>query len=114
MTTEQRFEIFNDNNPHILEMFIEIAVEAKDKGFSIYSSAGIFEIIRFNAGVDTERGTENFKMTNDFKPYYARLAMEQNPYLIGFFKTSKLKHERYADDIETSIDNKLTMKISYC
>jgi len=85
------FKKYDEENPDIWNMFVIYANKAKDKGFDKYSANGIFELIRWHT---TVRGTEGYKISNNYRPDYARKMMEVHPEFKGFFRVKALSAER--------------------
>lgn len=81
------FDRFHSENPHVYELFKKFTFEAISSGRKHFSVAAIFERIRWETSMDTT--DEDFKLRNDFKPYYARLFMKDHPKYDGFFITKK-------------------------
>lgn len=67
---------------------MSICLEARRRGFDVWSIAGAFEVARWELRFSTT--DKSFKLRNDFKPHYARLIMEEVKELDGFFKTKEL------------------------
>jgi len=56
-----------------------------------YSSELIINVIRWHIDLDT-RSTDEFKINNNFKSFYSRLFVAQNPEFRSFFEfRSKIK-----------------------
>ena len=91
MTQKERWWEWHLNNPHVYQMFERFALEAIRKGHEHLSAWLIVNRIRWESTVVT-RG-EDFKVSNDFIAYYARLFHALNPEHAGFFKTHKLKED---------------------
>ena len=85
------FKNYDKKNPKIWEAFVKNAKLAKLKGFNNYSANGIFEIIRWHTNIE---GTDRFKISNNFRPDYARKMMKMYPEFKSFFRTKKLKSLR--------------------
>lgn len=85
------FKKYDKENPQIWEGFVKYAKEAKSKGFKNYSANGIFEILRWHTGVN---GNDQFKISNNYRPDYARKMMEAYPEFEGFFRVKQLKAKR--------------------
>jgi len=85
------FKKYDSKNPQVWEKFVEIAKRAKARGFKHYSANGIFELMRWHS--DT-RGKGRYKISNNYRPDYARKMMQEYPEFKGFFRTCKLKAER--------------------
>ena len=63
---------------------------AKARGFRRYSLRTIWEQLRWHFEIEKPSGDE-FKLNDHLVPYYARLVMEREPDLRGFFETLKLR-----------------------
>lgn len=85
------FEKYDKENPQIWEEFKKYSKKAKDKGFKNYSANGIFEIIRWHTKVS---GDGQYKISNNFRPDYARKMMREFPEFNGFFRVRELKASR--------------------
>ncbi len=86
------FDKYDRDNPQIWEMFVELTKEAKKKGFQHYSANGIFEQIRWHTGIVAEG--ESYKISNNYRPDYARKMMNTFPEFRGFFRIKQLQQER--------------------
>ena len=85
----RRFEEFHIQNWHVYATIKRIAREAKKAGFSKWSIAGVFEVLRWETGLQTHGSA--WKINNSFKPFYARMVMERCPDLEGFFDLRETK-----------------------
>lgn len=85
------FKKYDEENPQIWEAFKKYAFEAKAKGFKHYSANGIFEIIRWHTKVS---GGGEFKISNNYRPDYARKLMRIYPDYKDFFAIKPLKAPR--------------------
>ena len=99
LTTESKSETafwkFHEANPTVYETLVRYAREWKRYN-PISKPVGIdllYARIRWDFGVNTGSTADNFKLSNNHKPYYARLIMEKNPDLKGVFVTKKQKHQ---------------------
>lgn len=87
-----RFEAFHEENPHVYEAIVEKVKQAWLMGFTKWSINAIFEILRWNAAMET--GTdEQWKLSNDFRACYARKVMEDFPLWLGFFEIRELRSQ---------------------
>jgi hypothetical protein len=89
MSIEARFWKFHAENPHIYELIVLYAREAKRAGFINYGIGSIFERIRWHVNMETINH-DGFKMSNDLRSRYARLVMRQEEDLKGFFRIRPL------------------------
>ena len=88
--TETRFLRFHDLNPDVLPTLAQLAYELKNKGHSKGSIAMLFEVFRWEVMKRMTDPSASFKISNDYKPYYARLLMDTYPGLKGFFVLKKM------------------------
>ena len=88
------FNHYDKENPQIWEAFKKFSFEAKAKGFKNYSANGIFETIRWQTKTS---GNDGFKISNNYRPDYARKMMREFPEFEGFFRVKQLTASR--DDV---------------
>jgi hypothetical protein len=82
---------WHKQNPHVYELFEKFTLDAISKGHDRLSAWLIVNRIRWETAVET-RG-DDFKISNDFIAYYARLFMHNHPRYEGFFKTKTLRRD---------------------
>lgn len=87
MTLQEKFELYHAANPHVYKLFEKYARRARNAGFVRYSANSIFEVIRWHLNIDTVG--EIYKMNNNYRAFYARKFMEENPAYRGFFEIRK-------------------------
>lgn len=83
---------YHAKHPEVWDMFVDFTLQMVRRGFHNYSIKAIFERIRWekDAGGD---GETQFKINNNYAPYYARRFMKMYPAHDGFFRTRKLTTE---------------------
>lgn len=86
---QTRFEAFHAANPEVYEVLVRMARRLKASGRASYSIAGIYEVCRYDRYVTTKG--ESFKLENNFRSRYARLIMEKESDLAGFFVVRPLR-----------------------
>lgn len=87
---QQKFEEFHANNPQVYQAFRDLAIQVKKSGKNEFSSAMIFERMRWTQMIETEGG-DGYKINNNFRAYYARKLMDDDPEnFFCFFKTKNL------------------------
>jgi hypothetical protein len=91
-STRQRWLEWHQANPHVYELFKAFTFQAIDRGHERLSAWLVVNRIRWETAVETNG--EDFKISNNFIAYYARLFMEEHPRYRGFFRTKPLKEER--------------------
>lgn len=85
-----KFEKYHIENPHIYRMFKQFTFKTIKRGFKHYGAKGIFEIIRWHSSV---RGNDEWKINNNYTPFYARKFEENHPRYKNFFYKRKSKFD---------------------
>ena len=85
---------FHVENPEVYELFKRFAFEAINKGHLRLSSEMIINRIRWETSVVTS--DKDYKINNDYKPFYARLFMEEHQTYGNFFN----KRGSHADNLD--------------
>ena len=80
---------FITKHPKAWALFVSFTFEAINKGFETYSAYAICERMRWEMTFFSEAPTE-FKLNNNYRPYFARWFMAQYPEHKGFFRLRKL------------------------
>lgn len=75
-----------DDNMHVLNEFVKLSFRTKARGVPRYSADGICHILRWHTEVRS-RGRDGLKINNTYVAGLARLAMNLQPGLRGFFVT---------------------------
>lgn len=83
--TQEAFETFHHDNPHVYTKLVELTRQVKLSGFTVFSIKAIFERLRWYFQFDVKTSSP-FKLNNNHHSGYARLIMAQEPDLAGFFK----------------------------
>lgn len=85
-TWQPKFEQFHRDNPEIYRMLVRDAhkVQSKGKRCSIYL---LIERVRWFMTIETEgKQAEEFRINNNFSPFYARKLMAEEPGFKDFFQ----------------------------
>lgn len=85
---ERQFAHFNTNHPEVYETLVDLARLVRRQGFRRYSIKSLFEQLRWH--YQMEKGDRNFKLNNNWHSLYARLIMDREKDLKGFFETRTL------------------------
>ena len=80
-----QFKTFHARHPEVWELFQRFAFEKIRQGFDTYSANGIFERIRWEVA-SPGYGENEFKINNNYRPFYARWFMLAHPKYSGFFR----------------------------
>ncbi len=91
---EDRFWEFHEANPDVYRRLRALALQMRRRGVVRYGMAGLFEVLRWEHAMQTS-DPEGFKLNNDYRSFYARLLMEREPELRGFFEVRTLRWQRY-------------------
>jgi len=87
---QRKFERFHLQHPEVYEVLARTARGGKRLGLSEWGIGAVYEVARWQHAVNT-KGAEHLKISNDFRSRYARLLMEQEGDLKGFFRTRELR-----------------------
>ena len=81
---EQKFRIFHEENPEVYDLFKRFCYEAMDKGHTRLSAEMIINRIRWETKIVTT--DRDYKINNDYKPFYSRLFIIQHKGYEDFFQ----------------------------
>ena len=90
---------WHKKNPQVCDKFKEYTLEAINSGRSHYSHWAIVNRIRWNREIETKGG--EFKISNDYICFYARLFHAKYPEYGDFFRLKPLKEEKMIADLVT-------------
>lgn len=79
---------FHRKYPYVYDMFEEVVMDLISLGHKNYSSDAILHHIRFT--INKPRPENEFKINNNYTPYYARYFIYLHPENEGFFETRKV------------------------
>jgi hypothetical protein len=85
--TAARFAEYHAANPQVYAALRRFALDARRAGRSRMSINMLHERVRWYTTVEAVQ--DEFKINNNWRPFYARLLMELEPELAGFFETRK-------------------------
>ena len=88
------FKTFHQKNPEVYKLFVQFTLQAINKGHAKLSSEMIINRIRWETSVITT--DKDYKINNDYKPFYSRMFMALFPKYDYFFQ----KRGSYADQID--------------
>lgn len=87
--------LFHLENPQVYRRLVEMALRVRAKGHRHYSIMTLWGALRYEATISTTG--DQYKLNNNWMPYYARRIMAEVPALQGFFRTRKTKGVKDAD-----------------
>lgn len=82
-TNADYFKVYHAENPDIYEAFKMYAFQLLASGVVRLSAYLIFERMRFESLVS---GSNRWRLNNNYRPYYARLFMQDFPEYEGVFE----------------------------
>lgn len=84
-----RFERFDEANPHVYRALVSLARRIKGKRPTSTIGIGmLYEVLRWRVYMETE-SDEPYRLSNDFRAFYARKIMREEHDLDGIFQTKK-------------------------
>lgn len=90
---EQQFRTFHAANPWVYEELRSLALDLRRRGRTRYGIKGLWEVMRWHRVQATSPDDEEpYRLNNNYTAYYARLLMEQEPELKGFFSIRERKN----------------------
>ena len=88
---KEKFKRFDENNPHVWDLFVSYTMQAINAGASKFGAQAVIERIRWHSNIETQ-SEDRFKISNDHAAFYARKFMEEYPQYDGVFRTRPSKH----------------------
>ena len=90
-TIQERFADFHNNHHEVYRRLVALSFQAKASGQDRWAIGNLWEILRWEHEiVGLPDVDEDFKLNDHYRSRYARLIMEYNPELDGFFETRQL------------------------
>ncbi len=98
----QRFILYHSANPGVYHALVRRARKLKRSGTKRFGIQGLMAVVRYleTRRIQTE---EPFQINNSMSGFYARLIMDQEPDLAGFFETREMTSARSTVKITTEI-----------
>jgi hypothetical protein len=85
-----QFIRFHFDNPDVYRKLVDMARNLKLRGHETVGIGMLFEVIRWQTYMETIDMNSDFKLNNNYRSRYARLIMDQEPYLAGMFNIREL------------------------
>ena len=96
---KKKWWAWHKDNPQVWKKFEEYTLQAIESGRKKYSQWAVINRIRWNAEVETKG--EEFKISNDYICFYARLFHARYPDYNDFFSLKPLKEEKMIAELVT-------------
>jgi hypothetical protein len=88
---QRRFEDFHAKHPEVYAKIVELARFVKSRGRKQYGIKSLFEQVRWHFTFEALLvDPDEFKLNNNYTSRYARLIMERESDLKGFFLTREI------------------------
>jgi hypothetical protein len=88
LSLEEKFHRFHDANPDVYAQLYDLAIDWRSRGSEVWSTKGMFEVLRWQRRSLRLDGDQPFKMNNNYTAFYARMLM-QEPALEGMFEVRR-------------------------
>lgn len=85
----REFREYDEKHPEIWAEFEKRSLEAASRGFRKIGAHLIVQVMRWETKIGDKEG--NFRLKNDYFPYFARKFLSKHPNLEGFFELRTLK-----------------------
>ena len=92
---DPKFWQFHADNPEVYEELRGLAIQLHRAGRMQYGIMALLNVVRWQRALQTT--DPEYKINNNFAPFYARLLMARESDLRGFFE---LRHAKADDDEE--------------
>jgi hypothetical protein len=91
----EQFLDFHVQNPEVYVELRTLALQMRRRGVEQYGIGGLFEVLRWHRRMQTVDQASEFKLNNNYRSFYARLLMDNEPELDGFFELRTLRWQTY-------------------
>jgi len=85
----EQAQAFHRAHPRVWRLFQRFTLDRISRGFEHYSVNAIFERIRWETDQAPGASEQQFKLNNNYRPFYARGFMLKYPEHDGFFRTRR-------------------------
>jgi len=83
VTNQERFKEYDNKHPEVYGYLLHLCRALRNRGLTKYAISPLLEIVRWEFRIVREE--DEFKIRNDFKPWYARKIAAENPEFSDFF-----------------------------
>lgn len=91
LTHAEKFEEFHKANPEVFQMLEVLASSLIARGRKKIGIGFLCEVLRWNYYMETSDPNSEFKLNNNYRPYYARLLIERHPSWADAFEIRNLR-----------------------
>ena len=89
----ERFVTFHNGNPNVYRRLCELARDVQAAGHKNAAIGLLWERLRWENYMPVKTSVEKYKLNDHFRAEYARLIMNREPDLQGFFETRALRRQ---------------------
>lgn len=89
LTIAEQFMAFHKANPNVYIALRKLALNLLATGRKRGSINQLFEVLRYEYALRTQG--DEYKLNNNYRSHYARLLMQSEPLLRGWFETRDLR-----------------------
>ena len=89
-------EAFHDQNPEFYKRFESLALAAWRAGRKRTGAFMIFNVIRWEQHISTDDDASEWKVNNNYAPWYAREFLRQHPECDGLFELRRADADEVA------------------
>ena len=86
-----KFDEFHRLNPQVADILEDMADELISRGRNRVGIKMLMEVLRWNYQMKTDDPNSDFKINNNYAPYYARLLIERNPKWADVFELRTIR-----------------------
>ena len=97
-TNTEKFHAFHEANPEVYEQLVDLALSLRWRGYSKFGISLIWERLRWDYMMEADDPSSEFKLNNNYRSFYARLLMKQEPLLRNVFHTRRSEADEDSPD----------------
>ena len=91
ITPADKFEEYHRLNPQVANALEQMAYDLIKRGRRKIGIKMLMEVLRWNYQMKTEDPNSDFKINNNYAPYYARLLIRRNPQWKDVFELRSIR-----------------------
>lgn len=91
LTPAEKFERFHELNPQVFNALESMTNELTNRGRKRIGIKMLFEVLRWNYYMETSDPNSDFKINNNYAPYYSRLLIDKHPEWANVFELRTIR-----------------------
>lgn len=92
ITPADRFEEYHKLNPQVYTALESMTRQLVNRGRTKIGIKMLFEVLRWEYYMNTNDPNSDFKINNNYAPYYARLLLQKHPEWDGIFELRAIRN----------------------